>query len=104
MALLFMLIVSLLVLGTLYIQYNSFIGWEKYVAYLTNRFDVRSTITNDETSIISQIFTLLKWYIISYGVWLVLIPILFVLYFRKVEIVKTVKTVTNTEKVEMRKG
>jgi len=88
-AFLFMIIISLIVFGALYIQYNSFIGWDNYIAYLSNRFEVRSTITNDETSIISQIINLFKWYIISYGVWLALIAILLVLYFKKLDIVHT---------------
>jgi len=90
-ALMIATISAILVLAILFFQYNAFIGWQKYLSYLTNRFDVRSTISNDETSILTQIFALFKWYLISYGIWIAFIFVLFIAYFKQLAILKTIK-------------
>lgn len=82
---------TILVIAVLFFQYNSFIGWDKYISYLTNRFDVRTTITNDEISVFTQFFTLLKWYLISYGIWILFASILFIIYFKKLALLSTIK-------------
>lgn len=85
------IIVSIVVLTILFIQYDSFIGWENYLSYLTNRFDVRSTLKNNNISPLYQILTIFKWYIISYGIWIAFIITLTIIYFKQLAILKTIK-------------
>lgn len=82
---------AIIVLSLLFIQYNSFIGWKNYLSYLTNRLDVRSTIKNNEISVFNQIFSLFKWYIISYGIWLIFILMIWIISLKQLQIFKTIK-------------
>ena len=78
-----------IVSSILYFQYSSFIGWENYISYLTNRFDVRSSLNNDTTSIFTQLLNLFKWYIVSYGVWIAFILSILLFQIKEIRVITT---------------
>ncbi|MCO5248435.1 MAG: hypothetical protein M9887_05750 [Chitinophagales bacterium] len=81
---LFTLIISgLPVLLIFYYQYVVFIGLDNYIAYQANRLNVRSTLANHSFTLFHQFWGLMKWYIVGYGVWLVMILGLLGLYLAK---------------------
>lgn len=56
----------------LFIQYSFYFGWQEYLDYQLNRFSYRSTLVNDSLSVGEQIFSWVKWTIVSFGAWMLL--------------------------------
>jgi hypothetical protein len=82
------LILCTLIAGVLsalimFAQYSYHFGWNQYLDYQLNRFSYRSTLVNDSLSIGEQIFSWIKWTLVSFGPWIVLIVVFFAIYFIK---------------------
>jgi hypothetical protein len=80
------LILCALIAGVLsalimFAQYSYHFGWNQYLDYQLNRFSYRSTLINDSLSIGEQIFSWIKWTLVSFGPWIVLIVVFFAIYF-----------------------
>jgi hypothetical protein len=63
----------------LFAQYSYYFGWQEYLDYQFNRFSYRSTLVNDSLSIGEQIFSWLKWTVVSFGAWMLLIAVFLLL-------------------------
>lgn len=83
MSILALFVTGSLAASVLFFQYASFFDWNEYTGYLWNRFSHRSTLVNHSFGIVDQIGAWLKWNLVSYGIWLLLLLGLFMIAMRK---------------------
>ena len=76
-------ITGILAASVLLFQYACFFGWKEYTGYLWNRFSHRSTLVNHSFGIVEQIGAWMKWNLVSYGTWMLLLLGLFLIAMRK---------------------
>lgn len=71
-----LIVSSILAFVIFVVQYGWFFGWDNYRGYLFNRFSYRSTIMNHSIGFFDQIWSWIKWTVVSYGAWMMLLVIM----------------------------
>ncbi len=71
---------ALLAGGVILVQHSYYFNIKQYINYQLNRVSHRSTFVNDDFGLWEQIFAWMKWTVVSYGPWIILIAALGGLY------------------------